>query len=166
MDKTEYMEWRSHADFIRSNILSQVTNFENLIKQNLASRFAHEPDDIKKFNRIFLEANRLPFNSLLELYKQYLKEYEPGQIKENSEYLQTLNELKSIRNEFAHGGNALDWDVEKIEFKDAPAIKLLLNKKGKLIWVEYSTLEIQKLNDRITNLIEHFTSKKERKRNE
>ncbi|GEM_PF-3668333 len=156
MNKTEYSIWQKHTHYVRSNILSQVAILEMEMKELLSIRFSNSIDDIKKFKRIFLETNRLPFNALIELYKQYLNEYEPEWMEKNKDFLQIVNELKELRNEFAHGINPMLDEVSEIEISNAPSIMLLLNKKGDVIIKKYSNQEITKLVGRIDKLIMHL----------
>ena len=68
----------------------------------------------------FFETNRLTFHSKIELYKQFLKEYESEWLNQNPNLFETLEEIKQMRNNFAHGTTLSEEDIKQIKKPKIP----------------------------------------------
>lgn len=170
MNEEEYLRWRQHCDFVKSNILSQASRIEHLMSGQMAMRFSFNTSDIDKVHRIFFETNRISFYGLIELYKQYLKEFENAWLEETPDFFKKLEEIKTIRNHLAHGINPMPQDVKHIEYNvNAPSVLLHTYKKGELIVIQYSPAEIKEFIEtsvRVTELLRSLDEKIKVQRND
>jgi len=150
---TEYNKWRERADLVKSTIISQSSKIEDLMSYQLAIRFSNEPKEVKKFVRIFFETTQTSFHGIIELYKQYLTEFEPEWLKDNPDFFAKLGKLKTIRNEFAHAINPLDKDLENIENINKISVIIIKSRKGENQIIKYSSEEMLKITDDLESII-------------
>ena len=118
----------------------------------MSIRFSFNKQDKIKFHQIFFETNKLLFYGKIELYKQFLKGYEPEWLNQNPDFFEKLEEIKKIRNDFAHGMNPSEDDL-KIDDK-LPAVLLYTYKKGRLETIEYTVEEISEIGKKMDRIIE------------
>jgi len=161
MSPGEYRVWKKFADYTKSVILSQASRVEDLMCSHMALRFASVPDDINKFYRIFFETNRISFHGKIELYKQYMKDYEPEWLEQHRDFFKKLETLNQTRNDLAHGINPLEEDVEHIkDITKYPVVLLYTVKKGEMVKIEFTQEEIDKIiknqDNIITDLFYHY----------
>lgn len=147
MEEKDFVKWYYNCSLIKNNILSQVTIIDNLIGSQMAERFTFSEDDQVKFHKIFFEANKISFHAKIELYKQFLKEYEAEWLSTVPDFFDSLAYLKKIRNNFAHSMNPMQIELEQKEY--LPYVLMYAYKDSQLIPIEYSKEEILEISDKI-----------------
>jgi len=126
----EIIIWVARNQSVRADILSLVSNIDGFIGLQMAQRFSFNREESGKFHRIFFDASRVTFHAKIEIYKQFLREYEPELLdNECRELPALLEEVKKVRNIFAHSSDPMIIELQQKDFQDMPYAKVyrLLN---------------------------------------
>ena len=87
----------------KSNVLSLATNIEHQIETILAKYFTDNQEDYDLFSSLFYNIRTgITFNKKIEMFKKYLNKVYPECLKENTNFINSLELLQRLRNNFAH----------------------------------------------------------------
>jgi len=131
MDEKEITIWVARNQSVRAEILSLVSNIDGFIGLQMAERFSFNREQSSKFHRIFFDASRVTFHAKIEIYKQFLREYEPELLDDKCRELPALlEEVKTVRNIFAHSSDPMTIELYQKDFQDMPYAKVYRLKDG------------------------------------
>ena len=146
MNDEEKTLWFAHNFECRAEVLSLVNNIDGFISLQMSQRFSFTREQTQKFRRIFFGAPRINFNSKIDIYIQFLKDYEPDLLENQCRELPSLlDKVKSARNIFAHSSDPMVIDLENIELKDMPFVQVIILKNGQNISQEYTQEQYREL---------------------
>jgi len=148
----EIQDWLNNLNGIKSRVLSTVSVIDNLIGAQMAERFSFNIDDEAKFHRIFFETLKISFHAKIEMYKQFLKEYEKEWLDKVPDFFQILEDLKKIRNNFAHSMNPSRMELENREH--LPDVLMYNYKSSEMVILEYSKDEIREIEKKMERIRE------------
>jgi len=135
---------------VRADILSLVSNIDGFIGLQMAERFSFNRDESGKFHRIFFDASRVTFHAKIEIYKQFLREYEPELLdNECRELPALLEEVKRVRNIFAHSSDPMIIELQQKDFQDMPYVKVYRLHDGQTEPQEFTEKEYREIYQKI-----------------
>jgi len=127
----EITKWIVRNQSVRAEILSLVSNIDSFIGLQMAQRFSFNKEESRKFHGIFFDASRVTFHAKIEIYKRFLREYEPELLENQcSELPALLKEVKEVRNIFAHSWDPMVIELQQKNFQDMPFAKVYRFQNG------------------------------------
>ena len=132
----------------KSSIISLTTNIEHQIETILAKYFTDNQEDYDLFSSLFYNIRTgITFNKKIEMFKKYLNKVYPEFLKENTNFINSLELLQRLRNNFAHSMNPKGEDKEKLIGK--VYFELYYIEEGKLQTKQFS---FEQMKDRIEDI--------------
>ena len=99
---------------MRITIISLATNIEHQIEIILANYFSANSDDHSLFSSLFYPMDMgLTFAIKIKILEKFLKKVDPDFLNKNSDYINSLNRVRKMRNMFAHSMNPTLEDQKK-----------------------------------------------------
>jgi len=142
--------WFVQNQSVRADILSMVSSIDEFIGLQMAQRFSISREQSRKFHRIFFDASRVSFHAKIEIYKQFLRDYEPelldGQCRELPALLE---EVKRVRNIFAHSSDPMVIELHQKDFQDMPYAKVYRLHDGQTEPQEFTEQEYREIYQKI-----------------
>lgn len=150
MNDEEIESWIVQNQSVRSEILSLVSNIDGFIGLQMAQRFSFNREESGKFHRIFFDASRVTFHAKIEIYKQFLREYEPELLdNECKELPALLEEVKRVRNIFAHSYDPMVIELQQKDLQDMLYAKVYRLHDGQTEPQEFTENEYREIYQKI-----------------
>ena len=152
MNDKEITGWVVQNQSVRSEILSLVSNIDAFIGLQMAQRFSFNREQSGKFHKIFFDASGVTFHAKIEIYKRFLREYEPELLDNQCKELPALlEEVKRVRNIFAHSSDPMIIELQKKDFQDMPYAKVYRLYDGQIEPQEFTEKRISRNISKNTN---------------
>jgi len=146
----EITKWIVRNQSVRAEILSLVSNIDSFIGLQMAQRFSFNKEESRKFHGIFFDASRVTFHAKIEIYKRFLREYEPELLENQcSELPALLNEVKEVRNIFAHSWDPMVIELQQKNFQDMPFAKVYRFQNGQDAPEEFTEEQYREIYQKI-----------------
>ncbi len=110
---------RAYIDDTKSRIQSLATSVEHMIEIHIASYFTKSNEnDYKFFCELFYPIDvGITFGIKIRLFEKFLKKTDPDFLKKNPDFINSLNRVRTLRNNFAHSINVVDKDLKNFRGK-------------------------------------------------
>lgn len=111
MDK-ETEDYVNRTSKMKSMVITITSRIEYQINLILASRFSTTGEEYEKFSRVFFNnVNELTFSVKIKMLENLLIEYYPEFLKQNIDFIKSLDRVRRLRNTFAH---SIDPTLEEL----------------------------------------------------
>lgn len=153
---------KNYINGTRSRFLSVSSNIENQLEIILADYFTRgDFDEYRLFSKLFYGREaELTFSKKILIFKKFLKKIYPEYLEKNTDFINSLERVRKLRNKFAH--YILPQSDDLKQYVDKPIFPLFYIDEGILKQEEFPIKDVvarfqdfQKLLGELENLMKH-----------